>query len=75
MFGRLGPLEVSLILIILPIYFVPTIVAIIRRTKNLAAIIVLNIFVGWTFLGWVGSLVWAIVAEKKVRPPESGGET
>ena len=45
------------------VYFIPSIVA---RGKNRAnAIFVLNLFLGWTLLGWVGALVWA-VAEKKV---------
>jgi len=71
---RFGPLEIVLILIFLsPVYFVPTIVATVRKTRNLAAIIVLNLFVGWTFFGWVASLVWAIVAEKKTQPPEVEG--
>jgi hypothetical protein len=72
MFGRFGPWEILLIGIIFsPVYFVPSIVAAVRKTKSLVAIIVLNLFVGWTFFGWVGSLVWALVAEKKSPPPVS----
>jgi|TARA_Y100000310_G_scaffold270565_1_gene284495 hypothetical protein len=48
----------ELILIFLA-YFVPTLVAVMRDHKNKSAIIVLNIFTGWTFIGWVVSLVWA----------------
>ena len=65
---RLGPWELLILSIVLPIYFVPTIVAIVRKVKNLAAIIVLNVLLGWTFLGWVGSLVWALAAEKTTPP-------
>ena len=75
---RLGPWEIALILatiFLLPVYFVPTIVAAIRRANNLIGIIILNILAGWTFLGWVASLVWAIVAEKKTQPTEGSGET
>ena len=64
---RLGPWEFSLLLVVLiglPLYFLPSIVAMVRKVKNIAAIIVLNVFLGWTFLGWVGSLVWALAAEK-----------
>ncbi len=74
---RLGPWEIALILAVLfalPVYFVPTIIAAIRKTKNLVAIILLNLLAGWTFIGWVASLVWAIVDTKKTLPPESGGE-
>ncbi len=72
-----GPWEIGLILMmlfILPVYFAPTIIAAIRKTKNLVGIIVLNLLAGWTFFGWVAALVWAIVADKKAKPPESGGE-
>ncbi len=75
---HLGPWEIGLILILLfglPVYFVPTIIAAIRKTKNLVGIIVLNLLAGWTFFGWVAALVWAIVADKKAKPPESGGGT
>jgi hypothetical protein len=44
-------------------YFVPTVVANIRHKKNKAAITVLNIFGGWTVLGWVVALVWAFMED------------
>ena len=74
---RLGPWEIGLILVVafgLPVYFVPTIIAAIRQTRNLIAIILLNVLAGWTILGWVASLVWAIVADKKTQHHESEGE-
>lgn len=48
----------------LVIYFLPTAVAFMRDHRNLVALAVLNFFVGWTFLGWVGALVWALYKEK-----------
>ncbi len=69
---RMGPWEIILLgIFLLPVYFVPSIVATVRKAENLSAIIVLNLFAGWTFLGWVGSLVWALAAEKKTPPTES----
>ena len=41
------------------VYFLPTITGKIRGHNSLLAIFVLNLFLGWTFLGWVLSLVWA----------------
>ena len=41
------------------IYFIPSMVANSRQHKNLQSIIVLNLFLGWTLVGWVVSLVWA----------------
>ena len=62
---RFGLWELIILLPLLLVYFVPTIIAVIRQTRNLVAIIVLNLLAGWTFLGWVASLVWAIVDAKK----------
>jgi len=41
------------------VYLIPVIIAILRRHRNMAAIIILTIFLGWTFLGWVAALVWS----------------
>ena len=45
------------VLVILGIYFLPTIVA--GRHHNSGAIFLLNLLLGWTFIGWVIALVWA----------------
>jgi hypothetical protein len=45
----------------LAVYFVPTIIAFSRNHKNKVAIFLLNLLAGWTFLGWVGALVWSVV--------------
>lgn len=50
-------------LISLALYFLPTIIAAVRRSKGLLGIVLLNIFLGWTFIGWVIALVWSIVGE------------
>ncbi len=42
------------------IYFVPTLIAFLRRHHNRNAIFVLNFFLGWSFIGWVVSLSWAL---------------
>ena len=42
------------------LYFLPSVVAIIRR-HQVAAVIVLNLFLGWTIVGWVVALVLAVV--------------
>ncbi|HVI10710.1 MAG TPA: superinfection immunity protein [Candidatus Binatia bacterium] len=40
-------------------YFLPSIVALARSKRDLTAIILLNLFLGWTMIGWVVALVWA----------------
>jgi Superinfection immunity protein len=50
---------VAILAILLIVYFVPSIVASRRNHRNLLAIQVLNLFAGWTALGWLAALVWA----------------
>jgi hypothetical protein len=54
---------VILIIIGLIIYFIPTMVG--WNTKYAAGIFILNIFLGWTLIGWVGALIWAVSAPKE----------
>lgn len=42
-------------------YLLPSFVALQRKHANTNAICVLNILVGWSFIGWVAALVWALV--------------
>ena len=49
--------------ILIAIYMLPTIIARKRHHRNASAIGVLNIFLGWTLLGWVAALVWSFTAD------------
>jgi hypothetical protein len=61
----------ALLLIVagLGLYFLPTIVG--YSKSNAGAIFLLNLFLGWTFIGWVVALVWASTTEppRPVIPP------
>ena len=65
MFARFGIWEILILLTVLVIYFIPTIIAIARSVKNILGIVLLNIFAGWTFVGWVIALIWSIVDKKQ----------
>ena len=41
-------------------YFLPTIIAVARSKRDVIAILVLNFFLGWTCIGWIIALVWAL---------------
>jgi hypothetical protein len=43
------------------LYFVPVIVG--RNKRNARAIFWLNFFLGWTVVGWVGTLIWALIQD------------
>ena len=59
----MGPFAFIWWLIGLAIYFLPIIVAVARKTKKMLGIVLLNIFLGWTFIGWIIALIWAFSAE------------
>jgi hypothetical protein len=48
--------------LVLSVTFTPTAIATLRRHQNAGAIFVLNLFLGWTFLGWVAALAWSSTA-------------
>ena len=45
------------------IYFLPTYIASKRKHSNKASIILVNILLGWTFIGWVVAIVWAVSSQ------------
>jgi Superinfection immunity protein len=47
-------------------YFLPSLIALVRGKRDVAAIVVLNFFLGWTVIGWVVSLVWALKTDAVV---------
>ena len=42
------------------IYFIPSIIANNRNHRQSTAIFLLNLLLGWTFIGWGAALVWAV---------------
>ncbi|MGY1709834.1 superinfection immunity protein [Geodermatophilus sp. SYSU D00758] len=54
------------LLLALSLYFLPTIVALLRRAPDRGTVVVLNLFLGWTFMGWVAAL--AIASRSRVEP-------
>jgi hypothetical protein len=54
----------GLIVFGLAIYFIPSVVACVNKKDNAGAIVLLDIFLGWTFVGWVIALVWAVTKDK-----------
>ena len=44
-------------------YFLPSLIAIARSKRDIAGIVLLNFFLGWTMIGWVVALVWAVKAD------------
>jgi hypothetical protein len=60
---------IAYLAIFLAFYFLPTLVAWWRGHRQLASILLLNLFLGWTVVGWVLALVWCASAQP--RRPEA----
>lgn len=54
-----------ILIVLVAIYFLPTVCALLKWRVNTFAIFVLNLLSGWTVLGWVGSLVWALTEGRR----------
>lgn len=67
--GGINPIE-ALLVCLLALYFLPSIVALMRG--RFASVFVVNLFLGWTLVGWVAALAWALAPNnspvKRKRP-------
>ena len=46
-------------------YFLPTLIASSRQSRSQGGIFVLNLLLGWTFIGWFVALIWAVTSERR----------
>jgi Superinfection immunity protein len=59
--------HVIVLAFLLVIYLFPWGLAASRHHPQAGAIFALNLLLGWTLLGWVGALVWALVTTEAHR--------
>ena len=60
-------LRVIGMLVIIGLYFLPSLVAHNRGHKNLAPIMLVNMFLGWSIVMWFVCLVWAMTCNTNKR--------
>ena len=67
--GAVTPIEVIYLTVlyslVIFVYFLPSIIAFRRGKPNRWSVGVLNLFLGWTFIGWVICLAMAVSGAKK----------
>jgi nucleoside recognition membrane protein YjiH len=51
-------------------YFIPAICALNRKHNNTAAIVCVNVLLGWTVIGWIGAMVWSLTDNRKLTSKE-----
>ena len=54
--------------VLLAVYFLPTIIAVCQSHRNTASIVVVNFFLGWTMVGWVLAVAWALSNASGSKP-------
>jgi hypothetical protein len=61
------------LVIVLGVYFLPLVIAVNRKVPNVGSVAVINVFLGWTLVGWVIALAMALrsVPKKPELVPET----
>ena len=49
------------ILVIVALYFLPTILALLIKRSAWPSILLVNLFLGWSGAGWLLALIWALI--------------
>jgi hypothetical protein len=57
-----------IIFVVLPVYLLPTFIAYRRHAPDPASVAVINVFLGWTFIGWVAALALSV---RERRPAQA----
>lgn len=52
------------IAVLIGAYFLPTFIAVAMRTRDRGLIFFVNLIAGWSGLGWLGCLFWAVAGAK-----------
>jgi hypothetical protein len=58
-------LEILGLVALAVMHFAPTFIAVWRKHPRRIAIFVINLLFGWTIIGWIAALIWALAP-----PPE-----
>lgn len=56
------------LLLVFAAYWTPSIVAVCRKMPNVGSILVVNGFLGWTFIGWIVALAMACGRSPRPQP-------
>ena len=55
------------IVFLFALYLLPTFIAFGRNCPNRVGIMILNILLGWTLVGWCAALIWSVL---RIEDPE-----
>ncbi len=55
-------------------YLAPTGVAVYRNHRDTKALFLINLFLGWTGVGWIATMIWACTGETAVQEVATRGD-
>ncbi len=55
---------IGFLLVAFAIYLFPTLIAFMRGMYGKWGVFLLNLFLGWTGIGWLGALIWSAAGRK-----------
>src|ERR687891_492371 len=58
---------IVIVLLAISFYFLPSMIASIRHSEHGAGIFWVNFLFGWTVLGWIAALIWAVTEKVEDR--------
>ena len=56
-------------LVTIPLHFLPTIIAVRRKSPKITSVVLVNILLGWTVVGWVAALIIALNGAREPATP------
>jgi hypothetical protein len=56
-------LLILVIILCFVVYFIPTVVSALRHKRNTVPLFLVNLFLGWSGIGWLVVLVWSLMHE------------
>lgn len=59
--------SVEILIIGAALYLAPSAVALLRRHPRKVAIIALNLLLGWSGIGWIAALAWALIRPRAAQ--------
>ncbi len=65
MFGWFMSLGLLFMILIGGLYFLPAVIGFVRDHHSKWAILAVNVFFGWTMIGWLIALIWSLTGVRK----------
>lgn len=65
MFGWFLSLGLVLMILMAALHFLPAVIGFARDHPSKWAILAVNVFFGWTMIGWAVALIWSLTGVRK----------